>query len=381
MFVFRMNVKRRPIELLGSLTQDQDWYSVVISRIDDWNIAPHMILNKVSLEGDDGEYEETNTVGVYKSCYATEQMYDNGIFKRPTHNLSTTLEVYNSLSLEQKEIIDSVKSIANNFPSAFFWHDGKSDDGCQFLDLHIHMLIASKEQLSQVYNYRNMSQRLKRHEVDIKSQRVRNLDALTRHLLQPPRTLLGCNNMQMCGLISRLVSMKGTGDMEPVDLEINFNEDEEPIVDKSQIETAGAIRWMESRLNLRQQKDRLEKQARQVPCTGAYIEHLGNLNNDEARAELENKTVTGNFENIVKGKNPRDIKVVKPSKTANKVDIIKEFIKKYSMKTVSDLLVAIMDTGSLEELETFRTLRLGPQFQMVFTQDLQELEIEFSAEG
>ena len=46
------------------------------------------------------------------------------------------------------------------------------------------------------------------------------------------------------------------------------------------------------------------------------------------------------------------------------------------MKTVSDLLVAILDTGSLQELETFRTLRLDPNFQMIFTQALQELEIE-----
>ena len=86
--------------------------------------------------------------------------------------------------------------------------------------------------------------------------------------------------------------------------------------------------------------------------------------------------MAGNFENIVKGKNDTDIKVVKQSKTASKVDIIKDFVRKYGMKTVSDLLVAIMDTGSLQELETFRTLRLGPNFQMVFTQALQELEIE-----
>ena len=377
-----MNVKRRPIELLGSITEDTDWYSVVISRIDDWNISPHYILNKVYLEGDDGQFEETNTTGIYKSCYATEKMFEEGIYKHPTHNLSTTLQVYNEMTLEQKEIVDSVKSIANNFPSAFFWHDGKSDDGCQFIGLHIHMLIASREQLSQVYNYRNMTTRLKRHGLDVKSQRVRNIDALTRHLLQPPRTLLGCNNMQLCGLITRIVDMNGAGDMGAVDLDINFNEDEEPIVDKSTVETGGAIKWMESRLNLRQQKDRLEKQSnQQLPCAGNYIEHLGSLDSNSAKSELERKNLAGNFENIVKGRNPTDIKVVKQSKTASKVDIIKDFVRKYGMKTVSDLLVAIMDTGSLQELETFRTLRLGPNFQMVFTQALQELEIESQQKG
>ena len=205
MFVFRMNVKKRPFELLGSLSRDEDWYSVVISRLDDWNIGPHMILNKVYMEDEEGQYQETNSAGIYKSVYATEQMFVDGIYKKPMHNLSTTLEVYNSLSVEQKEIIDGIKSIANNFPSAFFWHDGKADDGCQFIGLHVHLLVSCKDQLSQVYSYRNISQRLKRHGVDVKSQKVRNLDALTRHLLLPPRTLLGCNNMQMCGLISRLM--------------------------------------------------------------------------------------------------------------------------------------------------------------------------------
>ena len=244
MFVFRMNVKRRPFELLQTLNRDEEWYSVVISRLDDWNVGPHMIYNKVYLEGEDGQYQETNSVGVYKSQYATEDMFLEGIYKRPMHNLSTTLEVYNSLSIEQKEIIDGIKGIANNFPCAFWWHDGKNDDRCQFIGLHVHLLVACKDQLSQVYNYRNISQRLKRHGVDIKSQRVRNLDALTHHLLLPPRTLLGCNNLQMCGLISRLVGMGDEyGDFArpPID----FTEDEEPVVDQTQVETSGAIRFME----------------------------------------------------------------------------------------------------------------------------------------
>ena len=130
MFVFRRNVKRRPIELLGSVVHDNDWYSVVISQIDEQNILPHFILNKVYLEKEDGQFEETNTTGVYKSCYATEKMFEDGIYKHPTHNLSTTLQVYNEMTLEQKEIVDSIKGIANNFPSAFWWHDGRADDHC-----------------------------------------------------------------------------------------------------------------------------------------------------------------------------------------------------------------------------------------------------------
>ena len=150
-----------------------------------------------------------------------------------------------------------------------------------------------------MYNYRNLTTRLKRHGVDVKSQRVRNIDALTRHLMQPPRTLLGCNNMQLRGLITRIMNMNGAGDTGAVDIDIDFNKEEEPIVDKSAVETTGAIKWMESRPNVRQQKDRLERQSsRPLPCPGTYIEHLGSLDSNSAKAELERKNIAGNFENM-----------------------------------------------------------------------------------
>ena len=98
MFDFRMNVRRRPIEILGSIVPDDQWYSVIISNLDK-KVEPHFILNKVYQEAEDGTYEETNTVGVYKSRHATEQDFEIGIYKHPTHNLSTTLAVYNEMSL------------------------------------------------------------------------------------------------------------------------------------------------------------------------------------------------------------------------------------------------------------------------------------------
>ena len=352
MFVhFRMNVKRRPFELLQTLCRDEEWYSVVVSRLDDWNIGPNMILSKVYLEDDEGNYQETNSQGVYKSCYATETMFESGIHKHPYHNLSTTLDVYNSLSNEQKEIVDGIKGIANNFPTAIWWHDGNSDEGCQFIGLHIHMLVHCKEQLCQVYSYRNTAQRLKRHGVDIKSQRVRNLDALTRHLLLPPRVLLGCNNLQMCGLIGRLKDMVCC-EADFVKPPINFDDDEQPILDQSQVEASGAVKYMEKCLNMRQREDRLEKQ-RKVACSASgFIEKLSKLDKNDADIEFQNNYFRGRFEDIVKGVVPKDVKIMKPSKTASKVDVVKDFIRKYNEKGVTELLVAIMDRGSLEELET-----------------------------
>ena len=153
------------------------------------------------------------------------------------------------------------------------------------------------------------------------------------------------------------------------------------MIDQTQVKTAGAVRWMERCLNMRQRQDRLERQSKQGVTASGYIERLGKMDKNDAKMELENKCLTGRFEDIVKGVSDRDIKIMKPCKTANKVDVVKDFIRKYNQKTVTDLLVAIMDTGSLEELETFRTLRLGPQFQLVFAQAVQELEIESQQKG
>ena len=77
--------------------------------------------------------------------------YREGISLYTTHNFATQIERYNELSEDQKIIVDSIKQICNTFPTAFFWHNGHADDQCQFIGLHIHLLIGSKEQLSQIY--------------------------------------------------------------------------------------------------------------------------------------------------------------------------------------------------------------------------------------
>ena len=102
-----------------------------------------------------------------------------------------------------------------------------------------------------------MSQRLRRHGINIKLQKVRNIDALTWHLLEPPRTLLICNHMQLCGLITRFSKIDNNGDMGVADLDIDFNNEEEPVVDQSVVETSSAINWIQKHLNNRPQKERL----------------------------------------------------------------------------------------------------------------------------
>ena len=63
--------------------------------------------------------------------------------------------------------------------------------------------MGSKEQLSQIYRYRKLVTEMKARGVDVKSQKVRYLQALGKHLLQPPRLLMGCKNMQLCSQLHR----------------------------------------------------------------------------------------------------------------------------------------------------------------------------------
>ena len=73
--------------------------------------------------------------------------------------------------------------------------------------------------------------------------------------------------------------------------------------------------------------------------------------------------------------------VLATSKTAKKVDVIKKLIEKYQKKTIEDLLRCIIRQKSKEELELFRTLRLGPNFKDVFAQALNGLDIEANERG
>ena len=70
------------------------------------------------------------------------------------------------------------------------------------------------------------------------------------------------------------------------------------------------------------------------------------------------------------------MKTLLTSKTANKVEILKGTINKHNKKTIPDLLQCIIESGDRSELELFRTLRLGPNFQLVLAQAVSELDLE-----
>ena len=74
-------------------------------------------------------------------------------------------------------------------------------------------------------------------------------------------------------------------------------------------------------------------------------------------------------------------KTLPTSKTANKVEMLKGLINKHNKKTISSLLQSIIETGDRAELALFRTLRLGPNFQLVLAQAVSELDLEAKHRG
>ena len=90
----------------------------------------------------------------------------------------------------------------------------------------------------------------------------------------------------------------------------------------------------------------------------------------------EDENAPRDFQAVLNGTKPeRNKPIIQTSKTATKVDMIKEMVERYNQRSIDDLLKAIMRTGDKQELEAFRTLKLGPNFQQIFCQAISEIDI------
>ena len=151
------------------------------------------------------------------------------------------------------------------FPCAFFWHNGHADDKCQFIGLHIHLLLGSKDHLSQIYRYRNIVSKMQSRGLDVKSQKVRFLQALGKHLLKTPRILMGCNNIQFCSQIYRW-KKEVDETKDPItenDFEnFNFDKDEMPLENNKNEEGLTGVNFLTSFLKVNQKNAMLKKTGR-----------------------------------------------------------------------------------------------------------------------
>ena len=114
-----MNARKRPIEIAEELVAADNWYSVVISNLDN-KVEVQDIQNKIYTEIEDEEGFAQTKAGGYISKYAEIDHYREGISLYTTHKFATQKERYNELSEDQKIIVDSIKQISNTFPCAFY---------------------------------------------------------------------------------------------------------------------------------------------------------------------------------------------------------------------------------------------------------------------
>lgn len=168
----------------------------------------------------------------------------------PTNHFATPLDTYNKLTDEGREIVDSIKYFANNFPTSFIWHDGVADDECQFHGLHVHMICASDKKLSQITMVKTTKQRLSRHRVDIKCQKVRYINNLARHLQTAPRQLLGCNNLNLCPILH--ANKPEPDEAEEAYCDVNFQQDDSQ--DKTDKPENDGISWIKQRIDSHQRR-------------------------------------------------------------------------------------------------------------------------------
>ena len=160
--------------------------------------------------------------------------------------------------------------------------------------------------------------------------------------------------------------------------EFNFDKDEMPMESTKNSEGLTGVNFLRVFLKVDQTERMLDKQDEHIPNRGkGYIKKLSEI--DEF--DLTNTVRPENIRTFDKEVRGTGIKSLPTSKTANKVEILKNIINKHNKKTVSDILESIIQTGDKAELELFRTLRLGPNFQLVLSQAVTELEMESRKRG
>lgn len=118
---------------------------------------------------------------------------------------------------------------------------------------------------------------MKSRGLDVKSQKVRYLQALGKHLLKPPRILMGCNNMQLCSQLHRW-RKEADEAQDPIsenDFEnFNFDKDEMPLENNKNEEGLTGVNFLTSFLKVNQKKAMLKKQEETIPRRGkAYIKN------------------------------------------------------------------------------------------------------------
>lgn len=192
---------------------------------------------------------------------------------------------------------------------------------------------------------------------------------------------MGCNNIQLCSQLYRWSKeLEDVADPVPENdyQDFNFDKDEMPMETTKNNEGQTGVNFLRDFLKLNQTERMLEKQEDHIQTRGkCYIKKLSEIDEFDLTNTVRPQNIK-TFDNEVR---ETRVKTLPTSKTANKVEILKNIINKYNKKTIADLLASIIEGGDRSELELFRTLRLGPNFQLVLSQAVTELDMESKKRG
>lgn len=326
------------------------WYSIVINNLQDY-IHIRDIQNKVYIKENKDEFKKDSTDHYYNTYTDTIDIYKEGIELHPTHSFETPENHYENLTSEGQDVVSAIKYFCNNFPCAFVWHDGLTDDPiCKFEGLHIHIICLSSEPLGLVTLFkRNVKKRLQKYGIEMKYQKIKELNNLIQYLQTPPRFLLGCNNKKLCEEFhnNRPTNTQSRQEDDSTTEEEKENEQEEPHPEEQ------LIRWIQKKLK--------------TPKNPPVI-----------TTNFSNMDIPGSTKII-----DSSADTITMSKSVPKIDILKALMEKYQKFTEEDLYKKIYQGKEEQDINLIRNLTMTSYTKDIFKNAIRELEMdgETSSDG
>lgn len=94
-----------------------------------------------------------------------------------------------------------IKSFINATQTTVTYHDGTTDQGCQYHTKHLHILTAAEKHVSATYQYKKLCHALQKKNINVTSQKIYKLQGFADYMSLNPRIYLGSNDAAIMKLI------------------------------------------------------------------------------------------------------------------------------------------------------------------------------------
>lgn len=276
----------------------------------------------------------------------------DGIINHLSLCLSTPRDIFDTMNDQQKDVVNMIKTFVNRRPCAFFWHNGHADSGCELNGLHIHMVVESQYPVYQQHLYKAMKRVLTKYGIQVKSQKVRHLEALLHHLQKPPGITLSCNNLNLCARLKK--TRKDNPFYAGLDMP-DFQQGDGEVVQQ----TSDGGNFMNDMLQWKR-----EPPAPSMTNTIDEMARMKDMDNLEAPSAFH----------VVK-------KPLSMTKPAENVDRLKTLMRKYNKFTDEDLLKEIMKEGNPTDILDMRVMNTMHYFDEVLRQAVTGIRLEDELNG